>query len=131
MKQIFFHSKNKYVFSLLFAIVGTIFYFISNDPYFERVIFSLSSAFFIVGFILILIGALSILSNFGAFDIFSYQFKNKRPNGQNYSLYDHQQKRIEKSKGKKYNFVPYMVVGFFFLILSIIFTTIYYANINI
>jgi len=129
MKRIFFHSPYKYLFSLIFAFLGIFMYLINNDKNLERPILSIGNACFIVGFVLVLVGGLSILSNLGAFDIFSYQFKRKGTGPNKYTLYDHQQKRIEQSKTKKFNFIPYITVGGFFLIISFIFTIIYSANI--
>ena len=129
MKQIFFHSKYRYLFSLVFAIIGMLAYILLNDKNLEHALLTISNSSFIVGFILVLVGGLSILSNLGAFDIYSYQFKRKGTGANRYTLYDHQQKRIEQSKGKQFNFVPYMVVGVFFLIISAVTATIFYSHI--
>ena len=129
MKRIFFHSKYRYLLSLAFALIGILCYFLSNDKEIEQPVLSISNSCFIVGFVLVLVGGLSILSNLGAFDIFSYQFKRKGTGPNKYTLYDHQQKRIEQSKTKKFYFIPYITVGGFFLIISFIFTIIYNANI--
>ncbi len=130
MKNIFFHSKGKYIFSLCFAIVCTIIYVFINDKYFQQPLFSFMNGTFIAGFVLMLIGGLSILSNLGAFDIFSYQFKKKGTGENRYTLFDHQQQRIEKSKTKKLYFVPYMVVGALFIVISILLTIVYYSNVR-
>jgi hypothetical protein len=129
MKQIFFHSKYRYLFSLLFALVGIAAYFLLNEENQKQPILAIANSTFIVGFVLILVGGLSILSNLGAFDIYSYQFKRKGTGANRYTLYDHQQKRIEQSKGKQFNFVPYMTVGLFFVIISAIFTFVFYGNV--
>ena len=128
MKQIFIHSKYRYLFSLLFALIGIAAYFLLNEENQKQPMFAIANSTFIVGLILVLVGGLSILSNLGAFDIYSYQFKRKGTGANRYTLYDHQQKRIEQSKGKQFNFVPYMVVGFLFLIISAVFTFILYGN---
>ena len=129
MKQIFFHSKYRYLFSLVFAIIGMLAYILLNDKNLEHALLTISNSSFIVGFILVLVGGLSILSNLGAFDIYSYQFKRKGTGTNRYTLYDHQQKRIEQSKGKQFYFVPYMVVGLLFLIISAVTATIFYSHI--
>lgn len=129
MKQIFFHSKYRYLFSLVFAIIGMLAYILLNDKNLEHALLTISNSSFIVGFILVLVGGLSILSNLGAFDIYSYQFKRKGTGPNRYTLYDHQQKRIEQSKGKQFYFVPYMVVGLLFLIISAVTATIFYSHI--
>lgn len=129
MKQIFFHSKYRYLFSLLFAIIGMLAYILLNDKNLEHALLTISNSSFIVGFILVLVGGLSILSNLGAFDIYSYQFKRKGTGPNRYTLYDHQQKRIEQSKDKQFFFVPYMVVGLLFLIISAVTATLFYSNI--
>lgn len=130
MKNIFFHSKYRYIFSLAFAFIGILVYLLSHDPELEQPILSISNSCFIVGFVLVLVGGLSILSNLGAFDIFSYQFRRLKSGSNKYTLYDHQQRRIELSKSRQYYFVPYLVVGGFFLIISMIFSIIYTVNIN-
>ena len=130
MKKIFFHSKYRYILSLVFGLIGVLCYFLSHDKNLEYPVFSTSNACFISGFVLVLVGGLSILSNLGAFDIFSYQFKRKGAGASKYTLYDHQQRRIEQSKTRKYYFVPYFVVGGLFLLVSFILTLVYYANIN-
>jgi hypothetical protein len=114
----------------VFGLIGVLCYFLSHDKNLEYPIFSTSNACFISGFVLVLVGGLSILSNLGAFDIFSYQFKRKGVGANKYTLYDHQQRRIEQSKTRKYYFVPYFVVGGLFLLVSFILTLVYYANIN-
>lgn len=131
MKKIFFHSKYRYIISLVLAFIGILCYFLSHDKNLEQPILSTSNACFIVGFVLVLIGGLSILSNLGAFDIFSYQFKRKGSGASKYTLFDHQQRRIEQSKTKKFYFVPYFVVGGLFLLVSFILSLVYYSNINI
>lgn len=125
MKNIFFHSKVKYIVCLSISLIGILVYVLGNDPQLRFPLISLNNACFIVGFIMFLVGCLSIVASLGAFDIFSYQFKRKGSGENKYTLYDHQQKRMEKSKNNRYSFVPYMVVGGFFVIVSLILSIIY------
>ena len=86
------------------------------------------NATFMSAAILIGIAALSTLTLFGAFDIFSYFFnRKKKENGKKEILSEYaERKRIERGK-QKLIFIPYLFNGIIFLIASLIlrFTVLY------
>lgn len=127
MKQIFFHSKIKYILCFLFALLVIAFYVVS----YGFNLFNFADATFIAGFILVCISGLSFCTQAGTFDIFSYAFANKGVPGKRITFYDYQQRKIEKRKNKKFGCIPYLVVGVFFIIVSVILLAIFNASINV
>ena len=76
---------------------------------------------FIAAMTLIFVGLLSLLTHFGAFNMFSFYFNRKRKdNGykENYTEYS-ERKRIERGSLDLY-FLSYIIIGLLFLIFSII-----------
>ena len=86
------------------------------------------NATFMSAAILIGIAALSTLTLFGAFDIFSYFFnRKKKEDGKKEILSEYaERKRIERGK-QKLIFIPYLFNGIIFLVASLIlrFTVLY------
>ena len=121
MKQIFFHSKVKYLICLFYALLVIAFYLAS----YGLNLYNSVDATFIAGFSLTCVGGLSFCSQQGAFDIFSYSFSKKGTPGHRITFYDYQQIKIKKRKKATYCFVPYLVVGIFFIIISIILSTMF------
>ena len=75
---------------------------------------------FVGGFVLIGVGGLSWCASVGAYDMFSYMFTKRGPNGYKPTLYDYSQAKREKCKQNKLSFLPYIVVGAVFVIISLI-----------
>ena len=124
MKRIFFHSKIKYIICLFYALLVIVFYLAS----YGFNLFNSIDANFIAGFSLLCFGGLSFCAQQGTFDIFSYAFANKGKPGNRLTFYDYQQRKIEKRKNKIFGCIPYLVVGVFCIIVSVI-CSIIYSNI--
>ena len=79
------------------------------------------NGFFIGAASLLAVSALSVFNLYGAFDIFSYlPGRKKMENGKIETLYDYSERK-KLTRGKfKLVFVPYLVVGVVFLLVSLI-----------
>jgi len=123
-KKIFIHSLNRYISALVFGIA----IIVLNNCLINgwNVLMNYVDAFFIAGASNILIGGLAWIGNTGAYDIFGYVFARKRPNIT--CLYDYTESKREKREKSKFSFIPWIVVGVFFLLISII---LYIVFINI
>ena len=116
MKRIFFHSKVKYILCLFYSLLVIAFYLAS----YGITLFNFIDASFIAGFSLVCVGGLSFCAQQGTFDIFSYSFSKKGTPGHRITFYDYQQGKIEKRKKATFCFVPYLVVGVFLIIVTVI-----------
>ena len=77
---------------------------------------------FIGAFLLVSIGALSVLNLFGAFDIFSfYALRKKKENGSKEDLYEYSTRKKEERGKHKLAFIPYIFWGFVFFVISLVF----------
>ena len=77
---------------------------------------------FLAGMIVVFIGGLAIVANFGIFDMFAFYFRRKkRENGkkENYGEYV-ERRNVERSSRKDLFFLSYFIVGALFLITSVI-----------
>lgn len=117
LKSIFFHSPIKHV--ILFILGCFIIVINGFTVGFDHLI-SYVDGTFVAGFSLILIGGLSTLNYFGAYDFWSYTFSKRNPNGTKKPLYEYSAEKKEKRSRGDFAFTPYYVVGLFFLIISII-----------
>lgn len=116
-KDIFFHSPIKYI--ILF-VIGCLLVLINGfSKGFDSLIIY-ADGFFIAGFTLILIGGLSLLNYFGAYDFWSYTFSKRNPNGTKKPLYEYSAERKEKRSRDKMPFGPYFATGLFFVLCSMI-----------
>ena len=75
---------------------------------------------FVAGLVLVCIGGLSWCGNKGAYDMASHLFAKRGPNGVKPSLYDYSEQKRTKRIENKLGFVPYMIVGAVFVIISLI-----------
>lgn len=116
MKKLFFHSPIRYIISLIVAIILILIRLITSNG-FQNIV-AYCDGTFIAGMILICFGGLSVVTFFGGFDIFSYNFSRKKEGAS--SLYEYSQIKAEKRKSGPLHFVPYFVVGLFFLLISTI-----------
>lgn len=119
-KKIFLHSPKKYLVSLVIMVV-LIISSLSMKGF--NLLVNYCNAFFIAAALFIGIGFLSILTNLGTFDVFSYSGKYvanriRNVNIEKYPEYTENKK--EKRKKFRFNFVPYMVLGLIGLIVAII-----------
>lgn len=125
-QKIIFHSPIKYL--LIFILTSIVCLLISFIKNFTLIGFV--DAFFISGTITFVIGLLSLLSYFGAFDTFAYSFtyiKNSysKTNNKNNDFYNYKQMKIMKRKKENFSFTPYLIVGLIFIIISIILLIIF------
>lgn len=119
-KTIFLHSPKKYLVSLVIMVL-LIISILSSKGY--NLLINYCNAFFISGALFIGIGCLSILTNFGAFDVFSYSGRyvvNRIRNVDVERYPEYSENKKEKRKKFRFNFVPYMVLGLIALIVAII-----------
>lgn len=119
-RKIFLHSPMKYLISLgimICVIIGTL--SIKGFNY----LVNYCNAFFIAGALFIGIGLLSIVTNFGTFDIFSYSGRyviNRIKNVSVERFPEYTDNKKEKRKKLKFEFVPYMVLGVLCLLVAIV-----------
>ena len=115
-RRFFFHSWKRYVTGLLLAAALVL--WILSQKGFDRLL-SYVDAFSTAGAVVFLIGLLQLVAYWGAFDTFGYGFStfgHKR-----YAdLYDYTTKKMEKRRTSELVFMPFIVVGFFFLIIGLI-----------
>ena len=79
-----------------------------------------SNGAFIAGAVLFLIGLLSLVNSFGAFDLSSFYFRRKQfdeTRKENYGEYVN--RRAEERKKTRMGFLPYVIVGAIFIIVGI------------
>ena len=76
---------------------------------------------FIAGFSLLLIAMLTIVSDSGGFYIFSYFFARKKDE-QNHveDFYEYQERRKQNREQHRFTWLPFVIVGGFFLLFSLI-----------
>ncbi len=79
------------------------------------------NATFVAGASLFFIGCLSLLANFGAFNIFSYLPMRRRKENGSRETYSEYNNRVEDTHKKdRFICVPYFEVGIIFLVVSLI-----------
>lgn len=119
-KKIFLHSPMKYLISLgIMICVTVVFLSIKGFNY----LVNYSNAFFIGGALFVGIGLLSIVTNLGTFDIFSYSGRyviNRIKNVDVDRFPEYCENKKEKRKKLKFEFVPYLVLGIFALLVAVI-----------
>ena len=114
-KQIFIHSWLKYVLSFVYGILVLV---IFNSLRSWTILQNYIDGLFIAGFTLVCFGLLSVISYFGGNDIFSYMFARRNERGVKPSYYEYTINKREKRKSKGFSFVPYFVIGAFFILIS-------------
>ena len=98
---------------------------------YQRSLVSIINGFFVPGSILVGLGIFSILNYFGFFDFASYGFISviqalKKGSVRAYEdLIDYKTKKNIKRKDNKFSFLPYMISGAVFILISIIIKVIY------
>jgi len=131
--KIFFSNKGRYVVALIVSIV----LFIALSLVFGFKIFqSYVDASFVVAIVDLGFAGLSVATREGTFDGLSYGFykifvsyRFNNPKGKYNDLYDYKMVHDAKRKDNPYKFVPYIVVGLVFLIISLILFSILQAKI--
>ena len=115
-------NLKKYYLKYIIALIIGIGILCLNNIIKERwdlIIYYLDGSF-ISGMTLICVGGLSLCSYYGAYDVFSYMFTKKLPDGTKPSLYEFSEERKENRKKIKGKFIPYFAIGSVFLITALI-----------
>ena len=116
-RRVFFHSPKRYITGLLLAAALTL--LILYQKGFDRTIYFVD-AFSAAGGIVFLIGLLQLVSYWGAFDTFGYGI-SKLGNYKRYAdLYEYTQKKREARGRGELVFIPFLVVGAVFILISLI-----------
>lgn len=123
VKSIYF----KYIILFLLSFLIVITYHSINNSW--KLIDGNCNAFFIAGATMILLGALDICIHFGALDIFSYMFVNHKKE-ENKTFYDYCETKKEKRKKTQLSFLPYIIVGVIFVLVSIVLLIIFNNSIR-
>ncbi len=118
LKKVFFHSLHKYIVNASICIIILIINLCLNN--FKELI-NYINGLQIGGAVVFLIGGLSLVSYFGAFDTFGYAFsKIKKDPERNYrDMYEFVTVKAEERKENKFTFIPYFVTGLFFILIGI------------
>ncbi len=118
IKKLFINSWIRYLVSFVIGLIIAVIYLSLNGfKYFYNYVNAISTA----GISLIFIGLLSLVSYLGAFYAFGYGFSQIFGNKSNYKdLYDYTTRKIEIRKRKNFIFMPYIIVGIIFVIISLI-----------
>lgn len=119
-RKMFLHSPIKYIVSI---IIGSLFVILTLYIQGFNYLMSYEDGFFVAGSVLICVGLLSLLSNYGAFDLLSYSGKyvfnmSKKKKIERYPEYVENKVLIRKKL--KYKWIPYIVVGILFILISIV-----------
>ena len=116
-KEIFIHSSIKYIVSFVVAALFMVIYCALRNTW--NYIMYYSNGLFIGGFVMVSVGLLVLLNNFGAYDIWSYVFTRKRKK-EGITLAEYSEIKAEARKKSRYTFVPFVTVGLFFILISAI-----------
>lgn len=77
--------------------------------------------FTLAGFVLLFVGGLSALTNFGAFDIFSYYPNRKRKeDNTKEQYYEYVERKKESRRKYRLFFLPYIIIATIYLIVAVI-----------
>lgn len=118
----------RFIISIVYAVGVFLAYMFLNNGWNSLSYYG--SGLFIAGFTLILIGGLSLVNQFGQFNIFSFIFNNKRIDGRKETLAEYgERKELQRSK-KSIPFLPYMIIGVLVTIASVIIYIIYNSQIS-
>lgn len=115
-KKLFIHSLGRYITGL---VLGIAIICINNAICKSwTLLMNYIDGFFIAGAVIVMFAGLCYITNLGVFDMFSYLFAKKGPEIK--SLYDYKESKVEKRKKDTFGFMPYVVVGTLFLIITAI-----------
>ncbi|MCR5741481.1 MAG: DUF3899 domain-containing protein [Gammaproteobacteria bacterium] len=117
-RNLFVHSPFRYIFALVYTIGIVVLYNGLRKDFVSLV--NYANGTFIAGFSLILFGALVVVKNHGGFDIWQYMFVKRNPDGSRETLYDFSERKKLVRASKRYDFMPYEVVGVLVSLISLI-----------
>ena len=83
---------------------------------------SYSNGCFVAGAVLVLLGLLSVVTNFGAFNLASFYFNRKRieEGGRKENYAEYTNRKEEERASYRLGFLPYMIVGVVYIAVSLI-----------
>ena len=116
-KEIFIHSWIRYLISFIYGILILVIYNCTRN---WIDIINYIDAFFIGGFSLVCIGGLSVVTNLGTFDVFTHMFVGSKNGLPKPSLYDYVESKKEKRHKKRFNCIPYFVLGVLYILMCFI-----------
>lgn len=108
-------SWKKYVWALIINSALTLFVLFARG--FDLKIYYVD-AFSVGGAVSVFLGLLFWIADVGAFDTIGYGFASFRGSGKYKDLYDYTVRKREKRNRRGKGFVPYIVVGIGFLVIS-------------
>lgn len=117
LRKYFLHSPGHYAAALGVNLGFTLLVLFLRD--FDRVL-AYIEAFSVAGAISVLFGMLLWVSSAGAFNMFGYAFSYFRANRRYKDLYEYTVAKQEKVAKQPKVYVPYIVVGLVFLMISYI-----------
>lgn len=117
LRKYVLHSPGHYV-----AAVGLNVFFTLLVLYLRGFEYRISyvDAFSVAGAISVFFGLLLLVTSLGAFTTFGYAFSALRGDRKHKDLYEYTQAKAEKQAKQKKIYVPYILVGIVFLIISFI-----------
>ena len=118
LKKVFLHSLHKYIIGASICVIILIINLCLNN--FNELI-NYVDGFQIGGAVVFLMGGLSLVSYYGAFDTFGYAFSKlkKDPEKQYRDMYEFVTVKETERKEFKYPYIPYFVVGLIFILIGI------------
>ena len=118
LKKVFFHSLSTYIIAASICVIILIVNLSLNN--FKDLI-NYVNGFQVGGAVVFLIGCLVLVSYFGAFDSFGYAFSRfkKDPDKKYRDRYEYEAVKQQERENKKFNCVPYLVTGLFFILIGI------------
>lgn len=119
-KKLFLHSPLKYVIVIVVELLMMLLYFLIRENGF-KLLLDYVNATSIAGFAMVMVGLLSLVCYYGAFDIFSYGFSTfHRTERRFHDLHEYSEFKKVVRNNRPIPYTPYMVVGVFTLLISLI-----------
>lgn len=118
IKELFFHSLKKYITALIAGLFIILIYLALNG---FSSYYNYCDAVGTAGGVVFFLGGLSLVSFLGAFDMFGYGFSVVFRHHEGYhDFIDYGEKKKAKRKKLNFPYIPYFVVGIFYLIIFIV-----------
>ncbi|MBR6643470.1 MAG: DUF3899 domain-containing protein [Lachnospiraceae bacterium] len=115
LRKYFFHSPVHYVVALVLNVFFSLLVLWLKG--FDKLFFYVD-AFSVAGALSVLFGLLLLVSALGAFNTFGYAFSYFRAERRYKDLYEYTLAKQEKQAMRQKTYMPYIVVGVVFLIMS-------------
>jgi len=115
LRKYFFHSPVHYVVALVLNVFFSLLVLWLKG--FDKLFFYVD-AFSVAGALSVLFGLLLLVSALGAFNTFGYAFSYFRAERRYKDLYEYTLAKQEKQAMRQKTYMPYIVVGAVFLIMS-------------